>query len=437
MPRKCIGLVVIALAISCREVQTASEPLTTSTDAESTGATASFSLIGKFKAYASEPLRATSGSIAASPQKVFVYWGTQGDVNANIVAGNTQGTWRPAVPAPLKNLRAENGVTGVAYVNGKLVVAKKFDDLRPISAQKKLKSKLLLSRDEGRTFEQLDSTPFYRKESTPFGDLITEAFVDQIEEQTIGGKPSLVVNIFDKTAAYSSYVDGRWGAWQSLVSGIPIDPRIMGYTTHFGFIGNLFFSGGEHPLDIAYLGRGTVSEAGAVSVLTPVQVNGLDNRRVQFIKGVPSKPDTVIAGVENGFMVSHDRGETFTFGFEDPPGTQPTPARKMRVGPYMTHIVTSQSEPLKVIIGGQPNSGGELGTVVVSCDGGQSWKDVSADLLPRDAFVGLAATTDLSGQEHIFMASHRLVSAGNATADPRYSKDIEVREINVACTGAP
>lgn len=133
--------------------------------------------------------------------------------------------------------------------------------------------------------------------------------------------------------------------------------------------GGRLFLGGECPLDVAWLHRGTLTPSGLQWAEGPAAVTtpDLENRNVQFIRDLGD--GVVFAGIEGALLKSTDGGTTFRFVLH-------YPIEGADRYPYIGHMVVSSRDPQLMIIGGFDKKD-LVGYLAWSADGGETWQDVS------------------------------------------------------------
>jgi hypothetical protein len=141
----------------------------------------------------------------------------------------------------------------------------------------------------------------------------------------------------------------------------------------FEIVNTRLFTGGECPLDVAYL-RGISLRPDLLAVLPPEQqpspivVPSLDNRNVMIIKHKPNSPD-IYAGNEGGLLKSSDNGQSFRYVIKYSGSRYP----------YINKILTYSKSPNVIVIGGfdkllnQP-------FLAYSKDNGETWFEISSKI---------------------------------------------------------
>jgi hypothetical protein len=161
----------------------------------------------------------------------------------------------------------------------------------------------------------------------------------------------------------------HWTALSGFVAGM-----VCTHST-FEITGSTVLQGGECPLDIAFIDRGTLlpNQQGWIpgGDLKPTGTPNLENRNVMTIKAQPGT-DVRLAGAEGAVLRSIDDGKNFTYAFKNVQGEG--------TYPYVQHILFPSSSPSTPVIGGFDKATGEP-YLAVSNDDGESWVKVSS-LLP-------------------------------------------------------
>ena len=149
----------------------------------------------------------------------------------------------------------------------------------------------------------------------------------------------------------------------------------------FTVSGNRMLLGGECPLDMAWLRRGTLGSDLLTWAEEPRAVTApeMENRNVQFIRILAE--GVVFAGIEGALMKSTDGGATFRYVIHY---DLEAPDRY----PYIGHMVVSSRDPRVMIVGGFDKKN-EVGYLAYSGDSGETWQDLSG--LAGTAFVSLLA----------------------------------------------
>jgi hypothetical protein len=137
----------------------------------------------------------------------------------------------------------------------------------------------------------------------------------------------------------------------------------------FARIGNEMLLGGECPLDVGWISRGTLN-ANLIewseeprAVIAPE----LENRNVQFIRDLGN--GVIYAGIEGAVLKSTDGGATFRFVIHYDLEAEDR-------YPYIGHLVVSSRDPRVMIVGGFDKKN-DAGYLAYSSDGGETWQDVS------------------------------------------------------------
>ncbi len=305
----------------------------------------------------------------------------------------------------------ESMIESVRIIDGRLWITKAGGDPRPGGT---LESQLAFSDDGGKTFQPNKLLKFKRDEKTPFGNFTDYALITRIEKAQIAGQDALVINDVGP-GAWASYDKGQ--TWKSLVLGHQWSS--IGYPGFFEIVDQKVFFGGEHPLDTAYLSYGELSSKGAIQKLRVPGLPTLENRRIQFIKKSPKDSNYMYAGTEGGLLTSTDSGKNWEFTFKDDESS----TRGERAYPYILNVVFPSTNPKLVLAGGQPQVG--LGTVLVSCDKGKTWKDISKEALGNSEFMGLSQLDDGS----VILARRWSEGDGGMT----YKNSVELHLLTVGC----
>jgi hypothetical protein len=155
----------------------------------------------------------------------------------------------------------------------------------------------------------------------------------------------------------------------------------------FELTGSRLLLGGECPLDVAWLHRGTLKPnlLEWADEPRPVTAPEMENRNIQFIRHAGG--DVVYAGIEGALLKSTDGGESFRYVLHyalDAPDRYP----------YLGQFVIAPQDPRVMLIGGFDKKNA-VGYLAWSRDGGESWQDVS--YLVGEAFVSLL-TVDAEGR---------------------------------------
>lgn len=136
----------------------------------------------------------------------------------------------------------------------------------------------------------------------------------------------------------------------------------------FERIGASVFLGGECPLDVAWLHRGTLAASLVEWAEQPraVTTPELENRNVQFIRDVDG---AIYAGIEGALLQSTDGGASFDFVIHYPLEAEDR-------YPYIAHMVVSSRDPRLMVAGGFDKKN-DVGYLAYSGDGGATWQDIS------------------------------------------------------------
>ena len=129
------------------------------------------------------------------------------------------------------------------------------------------------------------------------------------------------------------------------------------------------FLGGECPLDVGWLSRGTLRPDGLGWAEEPqaVKTPDLENRNVQFIRDLGN--GVVFAGIEGALLKSTDGGASFRFVIHYELDAEDR-------YPYIGHMLISTRDPRLMIVGGFDKKN-DVGYLAYSSDAGETWQDVS------------------------------------------------------------
>lgn len=145
----------------------------------------------------------------------------------------------------------------------------------------------------------------------------------------------------------------------------------------FEITGLTVLQGGECPLDVAFIDRGTLEPDMQAFIpggeLKPTGTPNLENRNVMAIKAQPGS-DVRLAGAEGAVLRSVDDGKNFTYAFK-------FTTRADRTYPYVQHILFPSASLSTPVIGGFDKGAVGGPYLAVSNDDGQTWVNVSK-LLP-------------------------------------------------------
>jgi len=154
--------------------------------------------------------------------------------------------------------------------------------------------------------------------------------------------------------------------WQPLFPSASGSPEAQLCPLQFAVGGESVLLGGECPLDIGWIGRGTLRPdlLAWTEEVGRLDIEDMANRNVQFIERVPGT-DTVFAGVEGGLLRSDDGGASFRWSIYFP--------IESAVYPYIRQFVRSRN----AIVAGGFDKGGNKAYLALSADGGATWSDIS------------------------------------------------------------
>ena len=152
--------------------------------------------------------------------------------------------------------------------------------------------------------------------------------------------------------------------WTPLVGSIA---QQACYHPTIELIGQELLIGGECPLDVAYVRRGSLRSdfSGWTNEPSAVTSPFLENRNVQFIRRV-RESDTVIAGIEGAILRSTDRGASFDFAYREP-----IEAADSYI--YFTTFLAPERSS-RLLIGGFNKADNTI-ALMTTDDDGVSWKD--------------------------------------------------------------
>lgn len=133
--------------------------------------------------------------------------------------------------------------------------------------------------------------------------------------------------------------------------------------------GTQMLMGGECPLDVAWLRRGTLQSNLVEWAEEPraVVAPEMENRNIQFIRDIGN--GVVFAGIEGALLKSTDGGTTFRYVIHY---DLEAPDRY----PYIGHMVVSSRDPRTMLVGGFDKKNA-VGYLAFSNDGGETWTDMS------------------------------------------------------------
>ena len=157
-------------------------------------------------------------------------------------------------------------------------------------------------------------------------------------------------------------------SWRSLLGSV--DNYVCTHSV-FRIVGNRLLTGGECPLDIAFLRAYPLASDGVSLASTEplaVTLPALENRNVQFIREAGG---SVFAGVEGGLLRSSDGGLSFQYVILQPQGAPNYPS----IGTPLA----LRNRPDVLLVGGVDKANGKP-YLAVSVNGGVRWTDISASL---------------------------------------------------------
>ena len=263
--------------------------------------------------------------------------------------GTRDGLWRLA---PLQRIAFPGQIiNALAVHDGKLYVGK-----QPTIEGTSSEHTLVVSSDHGATFTSIDQD---LRDCT-----LGCAYMAVYQIAVDGGR--IFVN-----AGGNVMVSTDLGAtWTRIfpVSGGPTAQQLC--PLQFLPMGATTLLGGECPLDIAWLGR-----LGPDGHLERIDVEGLENRNVQFIRAAGS---AIFVSVEGGILRSDDGGATFRWALR-------YSLASMRY-PYMGQMTEANGT---LVFGGFDK--GLLQSYLISSTDGRTWRDLDP---PGDSVTLLAIRPD-------------------------------------------
>ena len=172
--------------------------------------------------------------------------------------------------------------------------------------------------------------------------------------------------------------------WTAILGSVDDNPC---YHQAFEILGIRLLTGGECPLDNAYLRAYRMQTASVANPASPVAVPAdLGNRMVQFIKST-NGGEIVFAGVEGGLLRSSDFGGTFQFAIKFDQTSATT-------YPYIRHLAVASGQPGVMLASGFGKGNG-MPYLAWSSDYGVNWKDIS-DKLPRYSEASAGLTSEVT-----------------------------------------
>lgn len=266
--------------------------------------------------------------------------------------GTADGLWRTtrlADPSqPLQRIAfSDQQINSLALHDGKLYVGKQAT-IEDTSTD----HTLVVSGDQGATFTPIDEGLRDCTLGCPYMAVRQIAF--QADRIFVVAGGNLMVS-----------ADGGV-TWQPLFPSASGSPATQLCPLQFAISEQSVLLGGECPLDIGWIGRGTLrpDRLGWSEEVERLDIEEMANRNVQFIKRVPGT-DTVFAGVEGGLLRSDDGGASFRWSIFFPIDSQ--------TYPYIRQFVRSS-----VMVAGGFDKGAAKAYLTLSADGGATWSDISA-----------------------------------------------------------
>ncbi|HYR27427.1 MAG TPA: hypothetical protein VEU30_03125, partial [Thermoanaerobaculia bacterium] len=164
----------------------------------------------------------------------------------------------------------------------------------------------------------------------------------------------------------------------------------------FELVGTQLFLGGECPLDVAWLHRGTLRP----NLLEwaddprPVTAPEMENRNIQFIRDLGA--GVLFVGIEGALLKSTGGGESFRYVLH-------YDLEAVDRYPYIGNFAVSSRDPRVMLLGGFDKKN-DVGYLAYSGDGGETWQDVSG--LVGEPYVSLL-TEDAEGRMLIGLQDKR------------------------------
>lgn len=259
-------------------------------------------------------------------------------------------------------------VHAVAVHDGSLYVAKGAGN----EAAHSPSHTLVRSDDGGATFTNIDAALFDCA-TTPCGYLIPTLLSFDEGRMYVNAGGNVLAS------------DDGGASWKQLY-GITFEgtPTAQVCPVKFTLSGSQMFLGGECPLDMAWLHRGTLAANGLQWAEEPRAVTApeLENRNVQFIRDLGN--GVIFAGIEGALLKSTDGGTTFRFVIHYPLDAADR-------YPYIGHMVVARG----VMLAGGFDKKNDAGYLAYSADGGETWQDLSS--LVGKPYVSLL-TVDADGR---------------------------------------
>ena len=248
---------------------------------------------------------------------------------------------------------AGEAVHAVAVNEGALYVAKGTGNEAATSSE----HTLVKSIDHGATFTSLDAA-LLDCSLEPCGYLVPTRIAFGPDHIYVNAGGNVLVS------------DDDGASWQQLY-GLQSNgkPAAQVCPVKFERSGTSMFLGGECPLDVGWISRGTLTADLLAWDEEPRAVTApeLENRNVQFIRALGD--GVVFAGIEGALLKSTDGGATFRFVIH-------YDLEAVDRYPYIGHMLVSSRDPRVMLVGGFDKKN-DVGYLAYSGDGGETWQDVS------------------------------------------------------------